>query len=403
MADYPTVAIVICLPLAFVAASYLASGLVRLGFPVTPEKNRIGCVDGLRGYLALSVVMHHFIVWLQITRLGGTWEAPGVPLFNQLGAGAVALFFMTTGLVFYPRVLTGFRATSWVFVYVTRVFRIVPLILVSLALITAIIARRMGGGVPLDASYLRAAAIWISTWAEPPLLGYADAGRLNAYVLWSLKYEWLFYILLLPACALAMDLIRGRLPSIVVPLALLGLGLAGRAAIGMSALYSVMTFLPLFALGMLAYETAQRPAIARWLRRTEAAVVAAGALAVSVTIFPTPYEAALPAYALVFACVAAGNSFFGLLNRKGALVLGECSYGIYLLHGTLLNVLFTEGAGLTAAFSTQALPVLMIAAAAAVAIITPVTFLLVERPALMLGRRLGRALTQQGVPARRAG
>lgn len=43
---------------------------------------------------------------------------------------------MTTGLVFYPRVLAGFFKTSWPATYATRVFRIVPLILFSVIIIT---------------------------------------------------------------------------------------------------------------------------------------------------------------------------------------------------------------------------------------------------------------------------
>lgn len=56
---------------AVVVTTYLASLFARARFPISPEDRRIGCVDGLRGYLALAVMVHHFFIWLQVTGGGG--------------------------------------------------------------------------------------------------------------------------------------------------------------------------------------------------------------------------------------------------------------------------------------------------------------------------------------------
>ena len=149
-------------------ATLVASGIGRSGFPLPLDDRRLGCVDGLRGYLAVSVLIHHFFIWIQATRLEGTWSPPSINGLNQLGAGSVGLFFMTTGLVFYPRVLRGFGGVSWPAVYTTRVFRIVPLIAASLSAITLLIVLRTGGiaygRYPLDA------AKWISTWGRTSII-----------------------------------------------------------------------------------------------------------------------------------------------------------------------------------------------------------------------------------------
>ena len=249
---------------------------------------------------------------MQVTSLGGSWEQPSVHLFEQLGAGGVALFFMTTGLVFYPRVIAGFRICSWPAIYITRLFRIVPLIGVSVIIMTSIIAVRTGHG--LDSAFPMAFVKWVTSWSEPPLLGYSDSGRLNAYVLWSLRYEWLFYIFVLPACALAMDLIRGRLPSWTVPIALLVGAFTARllhiTTIG------IVTYLPLFAIGMLAFECQRHENIARPLRTSGAGIVAAAALGIGLTAFQTPYTFALPLFSYFFICVACGNTMGGLLGRE---------------------------------------------------------------------------------------
>lgn len=131
---YPVALILVALAAALVGATLVAGIASSLGFPLPPSHRRMGCADGLRGYLALFVMAHHFIIWFRVARTGEPWAEPTVAAFNSFGTGGVALFFMTTGLVFYPRVLTGFRKTAWFAVLTTRTFRIVPLVAVSTAM-----------------------------------------------------------------------------------------------------------------------------------------------------------------------------------------------------------------------------------------------------------------------------
>ncbi|WP_176591899.1 hypothetical protein [Sphingobium sp. EM0848] len=46
--------------------------------------------------------------------------------------------------------------------------------------------------------------------ARHTLLGDPDAGRINAYVLRSLRFECQFYLLMLPVCVAAMGVARTR-------------------------------------------------------------------------------------------------------------------------------------------------------------------------------------------------
>lgn len=391
--DYPLMSIFLGAVLAFGGAAVIGDLAVRAGFPIPDGRRRLGCIDGLRGFLALSVLVHHFVVWLQVSRLGGTWSPPSVDVLNNLGAGGVALFFMTTGFVFYPRVMAGFRATSWISVAITRVFRIVPLVAVSILLVAAVVALRTGGRPGVGD--LRAVVDWISARAQPPLLGYADSGRLDAYVLWSLWYEWIFYVAVLPACAAAADLARGRLPGWTVPASLLILATAAR---GLHGVWDLPRYLPLFALGMLAYEAQRVASLARWLRHPAAGALAAAALVLGLTTAPTPYG--LPQMALLglfFLAVAGGNGFGGLLRFRGALALGECSFGIYLLHGIALSLLFVDGAGLLQSLGTEQLPALLPPAAVLVVGVTLFTYVCVERPMIAVGSRIARAVTRPRV------
>lgn len=289
---------------ALVVATLLANAIGGSGFPLPPDDRRLGCIDGLRGYLALAVLIHHFFIWTQVTRLNGTWSPPSIHFVNQLGAGSVGLFFMTTGLVFYPRVLTGLRATPWTVVYITRVFRIMPLVIAATALVSAIIIARTGATPHIHD--IEAVARWISTWNEAPLMAYPDSGRLNAYVLWSLWYEWLFYLFVLPACAAAMDVVRARqLPTWTVPLTLLGIGLLAQlVAKLLDCKVGIFFYLPLFAAGMLAFEFQSRPTVRAALAQPRIAVVAAIALLIAMATTPDPYSLSLPIFGFFFTCVA---------------------------------------------------------------------------------------------------
>lgn len=391
---YPMLSIGAGAFLAFAAATLVAWGAVYAGFPLPPLSRRIGCIDGLRGYLALSVLVHHFVIWVQITRLGGAWAAPSVNILNNLGAGGVALFFMTTGLVFYPRILSGFRATSWPATYISRLFRILPLQAFSVLVVTLVIMARTGAWP--DLGYLRDAAVWMTAWGQPPLLGYPNAGRIDAYVLWSLWYEWIFYILVLPVCALAMDVIRGRLPSWSVPAALLAASLIARQMPGLPTthwlgLRNLPYFTPLFAIGMLAFEAQKFSRLKAFLEGPITAILAVLSLVFGMTSAPTPYAVPqLCAFGFFFVAVANGNSLGGVLRTKGALALGAGSYGIYLLHGVALSLLFVERRPLMDNLTTSQIFLALPLVAFVVACAALLTYVLIERPMIAAGSRVAR-------------
>lgn len=366
------------------AAILAGFGLQRAGFPI-PKGPRFGSIDGLRGILALSVLSHHFWIWTHLVRLSQPWGQPGLNFANQLGAGAVGLFFMITGLVFYPTALRGIRGVYWPSLYIGRIFRIVPLVAMSFLLISLIVALRTGARPNMG--YARVALEWISAHREMPIMHYADSGMINAFVLWSLWQEWIFYVFVLPLVALGLQLANPtKLPSWIVPAALLVLGLAGDAALGDR---SPARFWSLFAIGMLAYELCAREPIRVWLTGRTAASIATIAMLLAVVFTPVPTGPALPAFAFLFFCVTAGNRFGGLFALPGLVVVGEISFGIYLLHGIFLNLLFLEGSALLARIPSVLLPLLMPLLGILVILVTAGTYLLIERPAWRFGKRLG--------------
>ena len=369
---------------ALAAAAGTGHLLALAGFPIPDAGKRIGCIDGLRGYLALMVLMHHFDLWIAFTRIAPVWGNSSSQLFENFGPGGVALFFMTTGLVFYPRIERGFRQIDWRATYFSRIFRILPLQAVMVGVAGAIslgltIDPRFGGVF----ANLRAFAMWLTSYAEPPLFGYGDAHYINAGVLWSLWYEWVFYLVTLPLMALVRDLTRDRLPAYAIPLALLACGLIFGPAMGRR---SSIFYLPLFASGMIAWELRRRPAVQRVLAAPVMTVLVGGLFAAAMVWAPGPFL--LPqilVWGLFFCCVASGNAF-GILGWRASVVLGEISFGIYLIHGTVLFTLFTFVLphDLPLRWLILVLPFATIAAV----LLSAAAHMLVERPGIAIGKRL---------------
>lgn len=385
--QFLTLSLLLCISLSFICAVVIGEFLVRMQFPLPSPNKRIGRIDALRGCPALSVFLHHFIAWIQVDRLGGSFATYPAPFFKSMGSGGVSLFFMITGLVFYPRILAGFGTVRFTSIIVGRVFRIMPLVITSVLAVTAIIRLRTGNA--FDTDFIFAFTSWITAYGEPPLLGYADSWMLNSNVLWSLWYEWIFYLVIMPVSALAIAGIRGHLPSWCVPVAILIVPMLLLAA---GIRVAILYFLPLFAIGMLSHECRSNQRAAVFLKTRLAAAIAIASLVVAMSVSWSALPV-YPFYAFLFAAIVCDNDLLGLLKSRALLALGECSFSIYLLHGLVLNLLFVDGNPLLRPIATEWLPVLMPAVTASVVLVAAVSFMVIERPAMRIGTALSKRMT----------
>jgi len=85
--------------------------------------SRYPTVDGLRGYLAFFVFLHHTVItYFYIAT--GEWRVPPSNLFTQLGQASVSLFFMITAFLFYGKVLDNKNGSiDWLKFFVGRLMR----------------------------------------------------------------------------------------------------------------------------------------------------------------------------------------------------------------------------------------------------------------------------------------
>lgn len=123
------------------------------------------------------------------------------------------------------------------------------------------------------------------------------------------------------------------------------------------------------------------------MQSRRAAALACVWLLSSAIIFRNPYGFAMPAFEFFFLAVVCGNSIFGIFGSASSLVLGECSYGTYLLHGSLLYLGFTL-------FGPQTIPITtMPLFAVAATTFAALTYLTIEKPRIMAGSWLSAKLT----------
>lgn len=363
--------------LACLVLALLTGRALVLAFGAPPSTGRFVSIDGLRGYLALAVFLHHGSTWYFYVRTG-LWLPPPSHLYTQFGHAGVALFFMITGFLFFTKLLNDRgRGTDWTKLFVSRVMRLTPLYLVSIVVLFAIVAVLSGGQLRTSGTSLAAGiGHWLgfTMFDTPDLNGVLDTRLIDAGVTWSLPYEWLFYLSLpLMACAL------GRLPPWpALCLAVLGVS-------GFVWLHPGKAYILAFAGGIVAALCVRSPRFNRFAATLPATGLTIAALVATVVIYPSAHAVGpLALLTVAFALIAGGNTLFGALAHPVSRILGEIAYGIYLLHGIFLFVLFhfVVGPEASSRLSVPGHWALVVLTTPAVLVASYAAFRLIESPAM---------------------
>ena len=357
-----------------------------------PALGRFASIDGLRGYLAFFVFMHHSCIWFYFLKMG-QWQVPPSNVYTNFGQSSVSLFFMITGFLFYSKLIDGrAKRINWRALYVSRVFRLAPLYVFVVALMFAVVAilsgGRMVGSVP--ALFLQLVR-WLSfaILGQPDINGIGHTFTIVAGVTWSLAYEWFFY-LSLPILALSVSL---KPPGVY-------LALGAVALVALSLWHTNYLILATFAGGILAAWLVRMDRFRVFAEKNFASFIVVGCL-FTVVVFSGESYGIRPLLLLTtaFVLIAGGNTLFGLLVHPVSKTLGEMAYSIYLLHGMLLFVTFNFVIGLNKATAFSPLMHWL-----AVLAITPVlilasyaTFLLIEKPGMRYSRVVNDWLQERGL------
>lgn len=330
----PSLALV-CLLIAL-----LTAGAIGRCFGRPLEHAKYQTIDGLRGYLAFFVFMHHASIWFYYLR-EGVWQIPPSNLFTHFGQSGVALFFMITAFLFVTKLLDSRNKNfDWQHLYISRFYRLMPLYLFAILLLCLIVGALSSwqmNETPTQIFYEVLRWLMFTIGGQPGINGIPETGIIMAGVTWSLPYEWLFY-LSLPLIAL--------LVGILPPYMYIGLGLF-LTGLMIYVSHPDMAVIRCFWGGVIAAFFVRWQALRRFAETFWGSLLAVLPLLYTVLVFDTVYVSrAQIMLSTSFILIASGSSLFGLLKLRVSKILGEMAYSIYLLHGILLFALFYGVLGL---------------------------------------------------------
>jgi peptidoglycan/LPS O-acetylase OafA/YrhL len=290
-------------------------------------------IDGLRGYLAFFVFLHHSYIWRQYVETG-EWDDPNSNLFTHFGQTSVVLFFIITAFLFITKVLESKTDFDWNHYIKSRFFRLFPMYIC--VVIVVFIMVLLYTDLQLNDSFyaiLKSVGSWIlfTVHGATDINGFEDTFLMNSGVTWTLPYEWMFYFLL-PLFALLLR--KNVKPKIVLLFTFIFLLI----------LYvtqgSLRHFMP-FIGGIIAAVLLKKFDLRLITQKPLFTFIALALMTGSVIFFESGRKAIpLICSSVFFIIVASGNSFFGLLTSLLSRKFGQITYSLYLIHGTLLFIVF---------------------------------------------------------------
>jgi peptidoglycan/LPS O-acetylase OafA/YrhL len=283
------------------------------------SSSKIDTLDGLRGVVALCVVMHHSIIaYMQHARIAPGWVSPVSNFQNQLGSASVSIFFMISAYLFCGKLIRDNGRLDLVRFIEGRILRIVPLYVV-LVFLTALFALWS-----MDFSLKVSPTQFLSSIARVSLFNFVEFSEINTVdvgpligQIWTLQFEWLLYAAI-PLSALFMrrsgaiwPLFAGLIAGLIYS-PLFAFFVAGAAASllvklnhpPMMMFWKIGGFIGLIII-LLGYHDSRG-----WPQ----------------AVFLTP----------IFVATLQGNGSFAVLGRRPFRLLGDLSFSIYLLHGFTL-------------------------------------------------------------------
>lgn len=340
-------------------------------------------IDGIRGYLAFGVFVHHYIIqWLYLRN-----EHSGSPphnFENELGKGAVAVFFMITAFLFWGRAHAKRGMEPRAF-FTSRLFRIYPLYLAFVLSLFVAVGYQSNWSAAEPASAIAKEFFKWVFFHMVIINRYPD--KVFGGVAWTLLYEAWFY-LSLPLLAIVVfrkTALWKKALSIGIVAALF---LVNHLQIWVCAAF----------LGGIAavYWRLSEERITLAKTRTASLVALACLACVGLFIYDPFNLAGIALLTVFFVAISSGNTLFGLLSMPAARWMGEISYSIYLVHGIVLwivlAIIFPRLPGSHPSYTWLAATAIVMTPI--LVLVTSASYIVIERPLIAIGHQLSKRVAR---------
>ncbi len=301
-----------------------------------PGSHTFASIDGLRGFVAFFVFLHHARFWFNYAH-GRDWASAGSPLFVMFGQVSICIFFMLSGFLFTNKLLQGReKGVDWLALYCSRFLRLTPLYICMLCFLLLVVAIKTHFTLLEDTITLRSNIYdWLlfTIPGAPEINTLPGTSRIVAGVTWTLCYEWYFYFSL-PVIGVLLGVKSKGYFTLWLILSCLCLFTFSQLGLDVNLLFG-------FAGGAFASFVANTEQLKKIFSRPDGSwIVLFGILGCFAAEPSGSYYVRLIVMSVCLAFIACGSNLFGLLTCRPARLLSTISYGIYLLHGILLYVVF---------------------------------------------------------------
>lgn len=374
-------------PLFSIVVYIIAFGtayLIRSNSKIAVQNGRHESVDGLRGFLALGVFIHHSAAWGQYF-YNGNWDISKSNLYSQFGQVSVSFFFMITSFLFTTRLLDSReKEFGWKNFFIGRAYRLVPMYYISVLLIVIIIMSLDSWNVRIGGvDFFISIAHWLlfTIFKTTHINGAQYTSLVNGGIQWSLWYEWLFYISL-PLLSVFILKVKPKTGYLLFGIAFIVAFCLFRNVLS----YHIYSFVG----GCVAAVLLKFTSFHEKINERYKSILVLVCLILIVQFNTTSNVLCILLITVVFTLVAMDTSVFGILKNPTLKFLGEICYSTYLLHCILLYSVFFFG--FTFAKIKQYSPVeycvIIFSIVPALIAISFLSYKYIEKPFIEKGKRI---------------
>jgi len=319
-------------------STLIITSKLNTALPSKNKKNKYTFLTGLRSILAIGVLFHHSIIIYYFYQTG-KWDAPPSIFYTILGQLSVATFFSLTSFLFFSKILSSNKKIIFTEFIMGRIKRIGPVYILAsvLIIISILINSSLSITEPLENFIYHSLAFVLSLGSlEVASINLKNPNDFGASVFWTLRYEWKFY-LLIPVIAIWYHHKYARNSLAILAVSYITFRMLRN--------YNSLPHSLLFFPGIIAaHFNLTKNRLPKKIQTLALILCPLSILLIFMlctTIYTFVAFFLLCIFFVTLFHLPQKNYIYKILEHRSALLIGEISYSIYLLHLIILSTVLS--------------------------------------------------------------